>query len=347
MRPKSLVLVAIALSCGLVAAVGINQAMKRPPAEMVAGETTPIFVAKEQIGMGDPLKPEVLKLEPWPVDKVPPGAITKLEDTENRRTRAIIFPGEPIIEPKLLAKGENAASPTDMIPKGHRVVSIRVDAVSGAASLLKPGDRVDVLVHLQENPSRGITKTTTQTFLQHVKVFAVDDVFRRDVDGGASVAAKTVSLLVTPEQAELVMLATELGVVRLVMRSANDEDDTETAPKSPSDLGGLMSTLADKGDKKQEAATNPLIALVSPPKQAEPTPEPAPAQPAGPPKNVFKMVILEGDVRREVQFEDGVPVSDTGAPEGSSTTPDSSGSPPPADAAAPATAAPSADSEGP
>ncbi|HEY5313635.1 MAG TPA: Flp pilus assembly protein CpaB [Pirellulales bacterium] len=341
MRPKTMILVLLALGCGLVAAIGIHQAMQRPAAENVAGETTPIFVAKEQIGMGDPLKPEVLKLEAWPTDKVPPGAITKLEDTENRRTRSVIFPGEPIIEPKLLAKGENSASPTDMIPKGYRVVSIRVDAVSGAASLIKPGDRVDALVHLQENPSRGITKTTTQTFLQHIKVFAVDDVFRRDVDGAATVAAKTVSLLVTPAQGELVMLATELGSVRLAMRSANDEEDAETTPKSFSDLGAGPSGLPSKDETHP---TNPLAALAGPPKQSDPPVNPSPAvevadaaasqaaaqaaaqTAAQTAKNTFKMLILEGDVRREVAFEDGVPVNDTGA--GDASTADQPGSKP-------------------
>lgn len=329
MRPTKMILVMLALACGSVAAIGIHQAMQRPAGDSTGVETTPIFVAKEQIGMGDPLKPEVLKLEAWPTDKVPPGAITKLEDTENRRTRSIIFPGEPIIEPKLLGKGESSASPTDMIPKGYRVVSIRVDAVSGAASLIKPGDRVDALVHLQENPSRGITKTTTQTFLQHIKVFAVDDVFRRDVDGGATVAAKTVSLLVTPAQGELVMLATELGSVRLAMRSANDEEDAETTPKSFNDLGAGSSGLPSKDET---SPTNPLAALAGPPKQSDPQGNPLPAaggsapmDAAGaakaaaeqPAKDVFKMVILEGDVRREVDFEDGMPVSDTGAADAS------------------------------
>ncbi|HEX3654741.1 MAG TPA: Flp pilus assembly protein CpaB [Pirellulales bacterium] len=338
MRPKT-IMVMVALACGLVAAIGIHQTMQRPTGEGGGVETTPIFVAKEQIGMGDPLKPEVLKLEAWPTDKVPPGAITKLEDTENRRTRSIIFPGEPIIEPKLLGKGESSASPTDMIPKGFRVVSIRVDAVSGAASLIKPGDRVDVLVHLQENPSRGITKTTTQTFLQHIKVFAVDDVFRRDVDGAATVAAKTVSLLVTPAQGELVMLATELGTVRLAMRSANDEEDAETTPKSFADLGA--GTSGQPG-KDENHSSNPLTALAGPPKQSDPAGTTSPVSSGSVPdaaaaptpvaeqsaKDVFKMLILEGDVRREVDFEDGVPVSDTAAPDTSAGNQPGSNPPP-------------------
>ena len=234
MRPKSIMLLVLAAGCGLVASIGINQAMSRPNVEQIPTDSTEIFVAKSEIGLGDSLKPEVLKLESWPTDKVPAGALTKLEETVERRSRTKIYPGEPIIEAKLLAKGEDVADAATMIPKGMRVVSIRVDAVSGAASLIKPGDRVDVLVHLQENTSRGITKTTTKTFLQHVKVFAVDDVFRRENDGGQTVAAKTISLLVTPTQAELVTMASELGTLRLVMRSASDEDKSETPGSTPS-----------------------------------------------------------------------------------------------------------------
>jgi hypothetical protein len=171
--------------------------------------------------------------------------------------------------------------------------------------------------------------------LQHVKVFAVDDVFRRDVDGAATVAAKTVSLLVTPAQAELVMLATELGSVRLAMRSASDEDDAETSPKSFSDLGA---SIAGQTTKHGGPATNPLAALAGPPKQSEPPANPPPAMddPAPPmadqpSKKIFKMLILEGDVRREVEFEDGVLVTDTGAGDASTAGQPGSNPPPVAD----------------
>ena len=81
MRPKSLILLILALGCGLVAAIGINQVMANRATQNTAavGETTPIFVAVSDIGMGDPLTPQVLKLEEWPKGKVPPGAMDRLD----------------------------------------------------------------------------------------------------------------------------------------------------------------------------------------------------------------------------------------------------------------------------
>jgi pilus assembly protein CpaB len=302
-------LLVLAVACGLVASIGINQAMSRPVTDQAPAETTEIFVAKAEIGLGDALKPDVIKLEAWPADKVPAGALTKLEETVDRRTRTKIYPGEPILENKLLAKGEDVADAANMIPKGFRVVSIRVDAVSGAASLIKPGDRVDVLVHLQENTSRGITKTTTKTFLQHIKVFAVDDVFRRENDGGQTVAAKTISLLVTPQQAELVTMASELGTIRLVMRSASDEDKSDTPGSTPGDLPGL--------DPAVPAAHSMLLSGA--PQAPVPVPVPAPVvaplpkvvEPPAEPKDHFTMKMLLGPEEvRDVDFEDGHPVKE-------------------------------------
>ena len=109
MRPKSIMLLVLAVACGLVASIGINQAMSRPVVGASSRRDDGVFVAKTEIGMGDALRPEMLKLEAWPSDKVPTGALTKLEETVDRRTRTKIYPGEPIIEAKLLAKGEDVA----------------------------------------------------------------------------------------------------------------------------------------------------------------------------------------------------------------------------------------------
>ena len=137
-----------------------------------------------------------------------------------------------------------------MIPKGYRVVSIRVDAVSGGANLLLPGCRVDILVHMAKNPSMGIRETTTRTILQDIKVFAVNEVV--GVEPGAaetkSIQARTVSLLVTPAQAEKVTLATEMGNIKLVMRSPEEDTQTATEGARPQELFGV----SDKGERKKE-----------------------------------------------------------------------------------------------
>ena len=143
MRPKSLLLLALALGCGLVASIGISQVMDRNGQHPGQLETVPIYVALHNINLGDPIDADMLSLQEWPKDKVPRGAISKLEELEGRRPRTAIIEGEPILEGKLLAPGQ-IADPIRSIPKGMRLKTIAVDAEKSAAGLLGPGDRVDV-----------------------------------------------------------------------------------------------------------------------------------------------------------------------------------------------------------
>ncbi len=239
MRAKSVVLLVIALGCGLVAALGVTQVMSRRTAAAAAPtmEFTPIIVAATDIPMGDLIMPEMIRAEPWPKHKVPPSAISKLENVEGRRPKTKLYANTPILETQLLGTGESAANPTEHIPPGYRVVSVQVDEVAGAGRLIRPGDRVDLLVFMQRNPNRGILETATRTVLQDVKVFAVGDQFDlQQAEGKKSIVARTVSLLVTPRQAEVLMLATELGSIRLSLRSYADMQVVDLPGSSPDEL---------------------------------------------------------------------------------------------------------------
>ena len=251
MRPKSLALLMLALGCGLVASIGIHQWMTRRDGQTgPPGETVPVFLATADIGLGESLSSQLVKEEQWPKDKAPPGAISQIEDIEGRRTRTKLYAGEPILENKLLGKGDRDQGATALIPKGYRVVSVKVDLVSGGSSLILPGDRVDVMVHLVKDLSRDIPETVTRTILQDIKVFAVNDVvgLESQKDGSKSIVAKTISLLVTPEQAAKVMLASQLGNVQLVMRGIEEEKQSPNAQAKPSELFGA----ASKGEPEKE-----------------------------------------------------------------------------------------------
>jgi len=106
MRAKSLALLVLALGCGLVASIGITQVMsnKEDPVAPAEDEQT-VFVTKE-----DPLTADVLRLENWPVDKVPEGALTRIEDIEGRLTKMPLVAGLPVVESNLFAKGEGPRS---------------------------------------------------------------------------------------------------------------------------------------------------------------------------------------------------------------------------------------------
>ncbi len=335
MRPKSIVLLMLALGCGVVASLGINRVMSRGTPQVAAGDgdKVPIYVALKDIEINDLIPPEALKREPWPKDRVPPGAITKLEQIKGRRARQKIFAGEPILEQKLLPKGEKAARPTDYVPPGYRVVAVRVDAQATGGYLVKPGDRVDLIVHMKKNPARNIYEETTKTFLQNVKVFAVDNVYVQR-DGKKVTAAKTVSLLLTPEEAEKVTFASQLGKIVLALRPPGDETQVVTrgvtvnemlrssstrigqpvaagqTPKitppqreSSSQLQGLLSmfSAAIKGKKSEKSASAENSTSAKKSKKEEP----------------WKIVLLRGDQLEQLvmvgfgQFEPAVATSST------------------------------------
>lgn len=251
MRTKSIALLAVALGCGLVASIGITQvlATRAPEVQLVTGETETIFVALGEVAMGDMLSAQLVRLEPWPKDKVPPGAITKLDDLDGRRTKVKLFAGEPILEDKLFRKGEEYI-PTSLIPKGYRVVAVKATTDTVGGNLLNPGDRVDVMVYLTRNPQFDIETTGMRTVLENIKVFAVNDIVEVGSEKESrTIKAATVSLLVTPEQAAKLALAAELGPIKLALRGPDESATKGVIEVTPRDLLGK----SDAGKSEKES----------------------------------------------------------------------------------------------
>ncbi|OHB84388.1 MAG: Flp pilus assembly protein CpaB [Planctomycetes bacterium RBG_16_64_12] len=255
MRTKSVLLLMLALGCGLVASIGITQVMaKRSSGSPAAtGETQSIFVALTEIPRGDLITAEMLKLEEWPSDKVPPGALTKIEDVEGRRPKSKVYAGSVLLDDQLLAKGLSNSGAPSQIPVGYRVVSVRVDDESGISNLIRPSDRVDVLLYMRRSPG-AVAETSTRTILQDIQVFAVNDVFDLETtEDEQTINAKTVSLLVTPGQAESITLATELGIIRLALRSHEDKEQAKVDGAFPHQFGETEASNRDK----EELTRNP------------------------------------------------------------------------------------------
>lgn len=310
MRPKSLLLLALALGCGLVASIGISQVMDKRGETVVGYETESIYVALVNINLNDPIDASMVQLQDWPKDKIPQGAISKLEELENRRPRTAIIQGEPILEAKLLAQGE-VHDPIGEIPPGMRLKTISVDAEKSAAGLLSPGDRVDIQLFVSRNPGAGIPTARTKVILQNIRIYAVDQAVQRAADGGEGrTIAKTVSLLLTPGQANKVALAEQVGELNLIPRSPDDEavtDDTELS------LDDLWADRDTRNTRKREQGPRPeskassaggfLSGLMAQVKKA--TNEKPP----------FVMTILEAEQVREVEFDPftGKPIRETGS----------------------------------
>ena len=300
MRPKSLILLALALGCGLVASIGISQVMDRNANQGPAPvQTATIYVALTNIGIGDPIDASMVSLEEWPKDKIPVGAVTQLEELEDRRPRATIIEGEPILEGKLLDPGAYH-DPIAEIPKGFRLKTISVDAKASAAGLLSPGDRVDVQLFIMRNERVGINQPTTKTILENIRVFAVDQTVQRMPDGSEGrTIAKTISLLLTPKQASRVTLAENLGSVSLIPRNP---DDVENNVDNEATLDDLFATGDENSREKEQGrdGRSPQSDVDTLAMQTAPVDPP------------FQMEIVEGSDVRYLDFdpETGKPLRD-------------------------------------
>jgi pilus assembly protein CpaB len=258
MRPKSLILLSLALGCGLVASVGINQVMSKGSAVVQApSEKVAVFVAKKEIAMNDLITPDMLTTKQLPKDVVPKGALTSMKEVEDRRAATKIIVDDILLDAKLLAKGEKGRA-TDHLPPGMRSVAIKVDATSTSGFLVKPGDHVDLMVYLRRNGANGVENTMIKTFLQNVRVFAVDNVLTESPEGKGQKSMKTISLLVTPDQAEVVTIASNLGKVTLALRSPKDSEIEDSGAKF---VTSVMQDWFGEAPKKADDKTEPTLPI--------------------------------------------------------------------------------------
>lgn len=230
MRPY-IILIAVGLVAAVIAAMMVRTTV--PPQEATAPvvETTPIIVAAEDIPAGSFVRPEKhLTWGEWPSEKVqsPPyltegnGTLESFSGAVSRRT---IFAGEPITGTALVKAGEGGFMSAVLQP-GKRAVSISVNPTSGNAGFIFPGDQVDLIL------THAIPRVTGQsfaseTFIENVRVLAVDQML--DNPENKALLAKTVTLEVSPNQAEAINVANEMGKISLSLRSLANDDQTATS----------------------------------------------------------------------------------------------------------------------
>src|SRR5262245_5016720 len=145
MRMKSLILIFIALGCGLVASIGISQVMTQGGGGG-SMEMEQILVALTDIDIGTKFDAQNVKLEDWPKAKVPDGAVRRLEDVKDRYANARFFKGEPLHVSRI---SDSLSNITTKIEEGYRVMPLKVDEDTVMKGIA-PGDRVDITVFLRQ-----------------------------------------------------------------------------------------------------------------------------------------------------------------------------------------------------
>ena len=258
MSMRTVLVVALALVFGISAAFGVSMYVRQtnaaPPIAKVA-----IVVAKTDIVRLLPLTAEQLQVRQVPKDMVLKGTLTKVEDAVGRVPLYPVTTQEPILDQKLAKLGApRAVSAT--IPKGMRAFNIQNTKVAGANSgFLQPGDKVDVLAVYTAVTRVG--SAAAVTLLSKIEVLAVDQsITPSAADAKVNVnELRSVTLLVTPVQAEKLTEAQTNGSLQVTLR--NPEDDMVVAERPPEP----PKQEASKEEPKQPAPPPVVVAAEPPP----------------------------------------------------------------------------------
>ena len=219
-RTRLLTIGVVALALGLIASMYVYrtlQARSGPGSE----SGVDVIVAADDLQVGARVEEHDIKIIRIPATDLPPGAPRRRSEVVGHGVIVPISKGEFIL-PNRLA-GENAGSGLpSLIPPGMRAVSVRVNEVVSVAGFVTPGTRVDVL--LTGTPGGGEQQTTT--VLQNVAVLASGHTLERTATGEAQTTA-VITLLVSPDDAQRLTLASSEGHIQLALRNPLDTKQDE------------------------------------------------------------------------------------------------------------------------
>lgn len=210
----------------------------KAPKQAAKLKTVSVMVADMTLMPGATLTEQSVNLVQFPAKSVPEGSYTSYEALfldPNKPSVVLtqMAQGEPILAFKLSAPG-GRASLSAMLSENMRAVSIRVNDVSGVAGFVRPEDYVDVLLTREIEPanikryakqkSGGGNKSafSSEILMQDIKVLGADQVFGTGSDAPA--VAKTITLEVSPEQAQKLALGKSVGTLSLAIRSAGTNE---------------------------------------------------------------------------------------------------------------------------
>ena len=240
--------------------------------------TTAIIVAARDLEIGEVIKDADLAKAEW-VGALPKGAMTTKESVVGRGVVSALYQGEPVLDSRLAAAGSGGGLAAT-IPPGMRAAAVKVNEVVGVAGFVVPGMRVDVLISGTQ-PNAAAEGPKVKTLLQNIEVLSAGTNIQKDAEG-KPVQVQVVNLLVNPEQAELLSLASNETRIQLVLRNPLD---TEMAKTSGIAMAGLFS------DGNPPPKPKPVV-------RKAPVPQAAPP----PPPRIYLVEILNGSKKSEQKF---------------------------------------------
>jgi pilus assembly protein CpaB len=285
MRTNHLIIIMVAVAMGGGAAylarswlqTQLNAAASYQP----AGH---IVIAAEPLPFGVALSNDNISEVPWYTTALPDGAFASKDDLLGGGRRTVVYPlksGEPVLRSKVTGAGQRA-SLASVLEEGKRAVTVRVDDVRGVAGFVLPGDFVDIVMIADE--VSGKRQSYSDILLEHVKVLAIDQIASEAEE--KPTVARAVTLEVTKEQAQKILLATNIGKLSLI-------------------LGRPIESV---GDPNRRIGERDIGRIIPEPVRPAPPPPPAPvaAKPA-PPSNLVTVTVMRNGETKEysVRRSDG------------------------------------------
>ena len=244
-----------------VASFFVYRAVQSIPVREVEVKSYYVAVASKSLPVGTLLTPNDVKLVAWPASSPVTGGYSTVEEVANRGLIVPVAENEPLTALKVAAPGAGGGLPPT-ITAGMRAISVKVNEVIGVAGFVVPGTRVDVVVTLSKQE-----ESLSRVVVSNVQVLTAGTKFDMDqAKDGKPVPSTVVTLLVTPEDAERIALASAEGSIMLTLRNPMDTSPTETS-------GTRLAALMGKPDPP------PVTKVVQGVKRLVPPPAPVAAPP--------------------------------------------------------------------
>jgi pilus assembly protein CpaB len=311
-----LAIVALILSAGVTyLAYRVLQSRLQP-----ASATSKVVVAAKKLEFGYLITKEDVKLADWPKATPLQGSFADASLVLDRGTMAPLEMNEPILESKLAPKGAGVGL-TTVIPEGMRALSIQVNSIIGVSGFIQPGSRVDLI--LTAIPPKDVKGSKNdemgaKIILENLEVLAAGQNVQRDVEGKPQ-TVQDVTLLLTPDQAQRVALATGDGRIQLALRNPMDKKAADPLLVVRSSLydgttmenldGGLTAKPApEKLAMKRAAGSKKTLrsAASTQPKNKAPL---VSAPPPPTPQRIIVVELIQGIRRTKDTFEETKPES--------------------------------------
>jgi pilus assembly protein CpaB len=257
---RTLLVLGVSLLVASAASFMVYRAVQRIPVREVEVRSYHVAVAAKSLPVGTMLTASDVRLVPWPASSPVAGGYSAVEEVVNRGLIAPVVENEPLTAAKVAVPEAGAGLPPT-ITAGMRAISVKVNEVIGVAGFVVPGTRVDVVVTLSSGQGND---SQSRVVVSNVQVLTAGTKFDQEqARDGKPVPSTVVTLLVTPDDAERIALASAEGSIMLTLRNPLDTQPTETK-------GTRMAALMGAPDPP------PVTRVVQGIRRAEPPPAPAP-----------------------------------------------------------------------